>query len=111
MRWLWQHLSALKHHTDVLAFRVLEGVFVVFDVARLSGVDGVVAAHCAVVAWKPFGAALAEDDVAGDYVLFCSPLSVSAFFFLLVVCTAEVCMLLGVEMEGGKECRVCCIDS
>jgi len=70
MGWLWQHLRALEYHTDVLAFRVLERIFVVFDVARLSGVDGVVAAHCAVVARKPFRAALAEDDVAWDYVLF-----------------------------------------
>jgi hypothetical protein len=69
--WLWQYLRALENYTDVLAFCVLEGVFVVFDVAGLGGVDGVVAAHCAVVAWKPFCAALAEDDVAGDYVLFC----------------------------------------
>lgn len=72
MGWLWQHLCALKHYTDVLTFRVLERVFVVFDVAGLSGVDGVVAAHCAVVAGEPFGAALAEDDVAWDYVLFYS---------------------------------------
>lgn len=63
-------MTALEYHTDVLAFWVLQGVFVVFYVARLGGVDGVVAAHGAVVAWEPFGAALAEDDVAGDHVLF-----------------------------------------
>ena len=96
MGWLWQHLCALKHYTDVLAFRVLEGVFVVFDVAWLSGVDGVVAAHCAVVAGEPFGAALAEDDVAWDYVLFCcfSLLSVSDLFFLPVVSCLGLCMLV-----------------
>jgi hypothetical protein len=71
MGWLRQDLVALKHHTDVLAFRMLQRVFVVFYVARLGGVDGVVAAHGAVVAWEPFGAALAEDDVARDNVLFC----------------------------------------
>lgn len=71
MRWLRKHLSALEHDTDVLAFRVLQWVFVVFHVARLGGVDCVVATHGAVVAWEPFRAALAEDDVAGDHVLFC----------------------------------------
>lgn len=71
MGWLRQDLVALEDNTDVLAFGVLQGVFVVFNVAWLGGVDGVVAAHCAVVAWEPFGAALAEDDVARDHVLFC----------------------------------------
>jgi hypothetical protein len=71
MRRLRQHLSTLKHNTDILTFRVLQGIFVVFYVARLSGVDGVIASHAAVVAGEPFGAALAEDDVARDYVLFC----------------------------------------
>jgi hypothetical protein len=75
MRRLRQHLSTLKHNTDILAFWMLEGVFVVFYVAGLSGVDGVIASHAAVVAWKPFRAALAEDDVARDYVLFCFFLS------------------------------------
>jgi hypothetical protein len=70
MRWLRQHLIPLKHDTDILAFGMFERILVVLDVARLSGVDGVVAAHAHIVAWKPLCAALAEDDVAWDYVLF-----------------------------------------
>ena len=48
------------------------GVSVVLYVAGLCGVDGVIAAYGAVVAWEPVRASLAEDYVAGDYVLFCN---------------------------------------
>jgi hypothetical protein len=105
MRWLRQHLRTLKHNTDILAFRMLERIFVVFYVAGLSGVDGVVASHAAVVAREPFRAALAEDDVAGDYVLFCG-LAVSFLLCLAewVVCVAEGRCRGG---RGGKKGRVC----
>ena len=46
-------------------------VAVVFHEPGLCGVDGVVAAHGAVVAWEPMRASLSEDDVAWDYVLLC----------------------------------------
>lgn len=45
-------------------------VAVELDVAGLCGVDGVVATHATVVAREPVCAALAEDDVAGDHILF-----------------------------------------
>lgn len=61
---------AFKHDADVLLIGIPTGVAVVFYVAGLRGVDGVVAAQCAIVAWEPFRAALAEDDVAWYYVLF-----------------------------------------
>lgn len=89
MGWLRQHLVALEYNTNVLAFWVLQRVFVVFYVAGLGGVDGVVASHAAVVAWEPFRAALAEDDVARDHVLFCVQSVVSLLFFaglVLSVC-------------------------
>lgn len=66
-----QALAALEHDANVLALGVLGGIAVVFHVARLDGVDGVVTAHAAVVAGEPVGAALTEDDVAGDDILFC----------------------------------------
>lgn len=44
-------------------------IAVVLDVARLRRVDGVVAAHAAVVAREPVRASLSEDDVAGNHVL------------------------------------------
>ena len=104
MGWLRQNLGALEYNADVLAFRVLEGIFVVFDVAGLGGVDGVVAAHGAVVAGKPFRAALAEDDVARDYVLFCAGRSVSLYFLSLAVCVYLVsCRVYVVETEERKK--------
>lgn len=45
-------------------------VAVELDVAGLRGVDGVVATHAAVVAGEPVRAALAEDDVAWNHILF-----------------------------------------
>lgn len=98
MRWLRKHLSALEHDTDVLAFRVLQGVFVVFHVARLGGVDCVVATHGAVVAWEPFRAALAEDDVAGDHVLFCCVVVSLLCWFCCAQC-ASVSVCRGLFLE------------
>lgn len=46
-------------------------VAVVFHEPLLQREDGVVAAHADVFAGEPEGAALAEDDVAGDYVFVC----------------------------------------
>lgn len=48
---------------------MLERIQVVPDIAGLSSVDGVVAAHGAVVAGEPFGAALFEDNATGNDVL------------------------------------------
>ena len=104
-------MSALEHDTDVLAFRMLERVFVVFYVARLGGVDCVVATHCAVVAWEPFRAALAEDDVAGDYVLFCcvmiSLLCCFVVRFVLMCLCVEGCFLnLSRQVYDSREKEV-----
>ena len=46
-------------------------VAIVFDVAGLQGVNGVVPSHTRVRARKPFATALPEDDVSGNHVLFC----------------------------------------
>lgn len=54
-------------------------IAVVLDVARLRRVDGVVAAHAAVVAREPVRAPLAEDDVAGDHVLLAGLLGAQPF--------------------------------
>lgn len=64
-------MVALENHADVFPLRMFEGVAVVFDVAGFTRKDCVVAAHIAVVTGEPVGAALAEDDVAGDHVFFC----------------------------------------
>jgi hypothetical protein len=58
-------------HADVLAFRVLARVLVVPHVAGFCCEDAMVAPEFAVFAGEPRGAALAEDDVAGDDVLAC----------------------------------------
>ncbi len=54
----------LERNANVLPLRVQRRVLVVLDVARLRGVDSVVATHAAVGAGEPVRAALAEDDVA-----------------------------------------------
>ena len=64
-------MVALEDDADVLPLRVLLGVFVVFHVPAFCGVDGVVAAHGTVLTGEPVRAALAEDDVSGDDILFC----------------------------------------
>lgn len=45
-------------------------VTVVLDVPGLKRVDGMIASETAIFAGEPFRAALAEDDVSGDDVLF-----------------------------------------
>lgn len=64
-------MVAFEDDANVLAFGVSLGILVVFDVAGLRGIDGMITAHGAVIAREPVGASLAEDDVAGDHVLFC----------------------------------------
>lgn len=71
MQWLRQDLAPLKHHTDVLALGVLDWILVVFDVARLSGVDCVIATHCAIVTSEPMRASLSKDDISGNDILLC----------------------------------------
>lgn len=61
----------LERNTNVLAFRVQSGIPVVPYVTRFGGEDAVVAAEFAVFAGEPRGAALAEDDVAGDHIFAC----------------------------------------
>lgn len=61
----------LKHDANVLPLGVLERVLVVLHIARLRREDGVIAADVAVLAGEPERAALAEDDVAWDDILFC----------------------------------------
>lgn len=70
MRRARQRLGALEDDADVAALGVQGGILVVLDVAGGRRVDRVVAAHGAVLAGEPFRAALAEDDIAGDDVLF-----------------------------------------
>lgn len=64
-------MAALEDDADVLPLGVPLGVLVVFHVPAFGGVDGVVAAHGAVLAGEPVRAALAEDDVSWDDILFC----------------------------------------
>lgn len=63
-------MVAFEGDSDILALRVKLGIFVVFHVAGLGGIDGVVASHSAVLAGEPVCAALAEYDVAWDDILF-----------------------------------------
>jgi len=61
---------SLKCHADVLSFRMLQGVFVVFDEARFGSEDCVVTAHVAVFARKPVGTTLTKDNIPRNDVLF-----------------------------------------
>lgn len=54
-------------------------VGVVFDITRGERVDGVITAHAAVFAGKPFGATLAEDDVSGNHKLVAGFLRAETF--------------------------------
>lgn len=63
-------MFALEYHTDVLAFGMSLGIFVVFHETRLGGVDSVIATHGAVLTGEPVGSALSEYDVAGNDILF-----------------------------------------
>ena len=63
-------MVAFEGDPDVLALGVELGIFVVFHVAGLSGIDSVVAPHSAVLAREPVCAALTEYDVAWDDILF-----------------------------------------
>lgn len=59
-----QGISLIEDDADVLAFRMLEGITVVADVAGCHCEDRVVAAHGDVCAGEPVRAALAEEDVS-----------------------------------------------
>ena len=63
-------MVAFKDDADVFPARVLFRVAVVFHIASLRSVDGVIAPHAAVFAGEPERAALAEDNVAWDDILF-----------------------------------------
>lgn len=87
------------------------GVAVVFDVAGFRGVDGVVAAHAAVVAGEPVRAPLPEDDVAGYHVLLAGFLGPEPFAGAVfgAVGAALGCVrgvaALGAREEGwGRSC-------
>jgi hypothetical protein len=58
----------LEGDANVLALGVDAWVFVVSNVAGFSGEDAVVASEFAVLAREPCGAALAEDNVAWNYI-------------------------------------------
>jgi hypothetical protein len=58
----------LERYADVLSVGMFPWVFVVSYVTALCRKDAVVAAKFAVLAWEPRSAALAENDVAGDYI-------------------------------------------
>lgn len=61
----------LQRHANVLPLWMAPRVLVVPHVAALGREDAVVAPEFAVFAGKPAGAALPEDDVAGDDVFAC----------------------------------------
>lgn len=67
-----QRVSLVEDNANVFAVRVQRRVAVVLDVARGHGVDGVVAAHDAVLARPPVRASLFVDDVARDDILVCT---------------------------------------
>lgn len=62
---------SFEHHADELPLGVFSGVFVVFYEAGLGCIDAMVATHCAILARKPFGAALTKYDGAGVDVFLC----------------------------------------
>ncbi len=63
-------MVSLEDNADVLPLWVLVRVLVILHVAGLRGIDGVVATHGAVFAGEPMGAALAEDDISRNDILF-----------------------------------------
>jgi hypothetical protein len=65
----------LECDANVLALRVDAWVFIVADIAGFSCEDAVVAAEFAVLAGEPRSAALAEDDVARNYIFAWSGIS------------------------------------
>lgn len=78
VRRVGEDVVLVEDDANVFPVRVARGIAVVFDVARGHGVDRVVAAHDAVFAGPPEGAALLVDDVAGDDILVWSKLLVSS---------------------------------
>lgn len=66
-----QTIRTIECNTDVLPLGVQKGIAVVFYVPGGFGEKGVVAADADICAGEPVGAALAEEDVAGDDVLVC----------------------------------------
>lgn len=71
VRRVGQDVVLVEDDANVFAVRVPGRVAVVLDVARRRGVDGVVAAHVAVLAGPPERAALLVEDVAGNDELVC----------------------------------------
>jgi ABC-type uncharacterized transport system permease subunit len=71
MSWQREDLISLEDNTNVLSFGILLGVFVVLHIAAFGSINSVIAAHGAILAGEPVRAALAEDDVAWDDILFC----------------------------------------
>lgn len=63
-------MIALEHYANILPLGMFLGVFIVLDVSAFRRVDSVISPHAAILAWEPVGAPLAENDVAGDYILF-----------------------------------------
>lgn len=59
----------VEDDTDVLSFRVFEGVAVVSNVTRFRGKDAVVSSEFTVLAGEPGGPTLAEDDVSRNHIL------------------------------------------
>lgn len=81
------------------------GIAIVLDVARFGGVDGVVAAHAAVVAGEPMRAPLPEDDVAGDDVLLAGFLGPEPFAWAVfgAVGPALGCVRGWAGLRAGEE--------
>ena len=60
-----------ENHSDVLSFRVLLRILIVFYISTLRRIDSVVSTHRTVVAWEPVCSALAEYNVARNHILIC----------------------------------------
>lgn len=70
MSWQWEDLIPLEDNANVLSFGILLGVLIIFYVATFGSINCMIAAHGAVLTGEPVRAALAEDDVAWDNILF-----------------------------------------
>ena len=60
-----------ENYSDVLSFRVLLRILIVFYISALRCIDSVISTHCTVVAWEPVCSALAEYNVARNHILIC----------------------------------------
>jgi len=85
---------------------VLYGITVVFHIAGLGGIDGVVSAHGAVLAGEPMRASLAEDDVAWDDILFSRLLGSKSLARTIFGFIYRSLRFVGRVSDGGLEERV-----